>query len=135
MREIYIPIYGKTLIYVNNQKDYQKACEDYDLDGYGDDVRGATHFDNDQTFVVVVFDNSLNTLIHELGHVCVMLFEHIGFAIESGKEEPFCYLIGWIAEQLQDEFIKQPEKQNKNKKRDKNVHTSNSKRQHILRKT
>lgn len=42
----------------------------------------------------LVLAPSVSTLVHELSHVALCVFEHIGADPREGNGEPYCYLIG-----------------------------------------
>ena len=43
--------------------------------------------------------NRRATLVHEINHVALMVFEYIGTHPGSGNGEPFCYLVDHLLEQ------------------------------------
>jgi hypothetical protein len=40
----------------------------------------------------------INTICHEAGHVVLDIYDHMGQKICNCSSEPFCYLLGYIAE-------------------------------------
>lgn len=44
----------------------------------------------------LIWANSPVSLVHELGHVVLVLFEDIGADPKAGNGEPFCYLLGHL---------------------------------------
>lgn len=40
----------------------------------------------------------INTVCHEAGHAVLDIYAHMGQSIEYNSSEPFCYLLGYIAE-------------------------------------
>lgn len=69
---------------------YKKAAKikDDDLD-----CDGCTDGDGD-LILVGVFDNKIETLVHEMSHAVIEIFDHIGQPINKESEEAFSYLLG-----------------------------------------
>lgn len=48
----------------------------------------------------LIFANNKVTLVHELGHVILDVFDHIGADPRSGNGEAFCYLLDYAFGQV-----------------------------------
>lgn len=46
-----------------------------------------------------IFSDSLPTLIHEVNHFCLWVFDYIGMPINSSNSEAYCYYMDSILEQ------------------------------------
>lgn len=51
---------------------------------------------NERIYMLGVFDGTLQTAIHEMAHVAMMLLEDVGVKANEGMGEPFCYLLDSI---------------------------------------
>lgn len=49
--------------------------------------------------VIGVFDDKLTTVVHELGHVMLMVFDYVVMNVNFHTEEAFCYLNESLFEQ------------------------------------
>lgn len=56
---------------------------------------GVVHLaDDDKHVIVGMFEGvGMDTLVHELAHVCIYVFEQIGAKVEDATTEPFAYLL------------------------------------------
>lgn len=70
-----------------------------------DDNEATTYYDvvrkNNKNVGVVIFIRkgiNVNTIAHESGHAAFAMFRMINANIEFKNTEPYCYLLGWIAE-------------------------------------
>ena len=52
-------------------------------------------------YLVYVQRRRLPTLVHELTHVLLMTFDHIGADPKEGNGEPFCYMLSTLVEEAQ----------------------------------
>lgn len=50
-------------------------------------------------YLVYLKPGNLSTVVHEMAHVCLMLFDDIGTHPAAGKGEPFCYLLDRLFEE------------------------------------
>lgn len=83
-----------TDIVVFNKK-YEK------LKGYAPDINGCkgyTSFSGNRV-LIGIFTDSLNTLIHELNHFCLWVFDYIGMPVNSSNSEAYCYYYDYIFNQ------------------------------------
>ena len=106
--EFDIPIYGGRLYIFKTQEDFVNAeshlsgnppkIVDCCFDGH------ATHFTHSttgqSTYMIGWYSDKISTLIHELGHICVFVFKHSGMEIGDSDGEAFCYLQGWLFDQI-----------------------------------
>lgn len=85
------PYSRKIRIHVTKSS-YKKATktkDDLDCDGCTDDSADLIQ--------VGIFDNKIETLVHELSHAVIEIFDHIGQPINKDSEEAFAYLLGNLA--------------------------------------
>lgn len=61
------------------------------LDGAGGMT---TYYENGWQQVVGIFNRDKETLVHELSHAVINLFNGVGMPINQDTSEAFCYLIG-----------------------------------------
>lgn len=47
-----------------------------------------------------IFSEPLPTLIHEVNHFCLWVFDYIGMPVNSGNSEAYCYYMDSILEQV-----------------------------------
>lgn len=83
-----------TDIVVFNKK-YEK------LKGYAPDINGCkgyTSFSGNMV-LIGVFTDSLHTLVHELNHFCLWVFDYIGMPVNSSNSEAYCYYYDYIFNQ------------------------------------
>lgn len=83
-----------TDIVVFNKK-YEK------LKGYAPDINGCkgyTSFSGNRV-LIGVFTDSLHTLVHELNHFCLWVFDYIGMPVNSSNSEAYCYYYDYIFNQ------------------------------------
>lgn len=50
--------------------------------------------------VMVILDPTPNTIAHECAHVALILMEKLGMRATYDDQEPFAYIMGYIAEQV-----------------------------------
>ncbi|HBT0444716.1 TPA: hypothetical protein MA058_003370 [Klebsiella pneumoniae] len=60
---------------------------------------GCVSTDGQGKIILGVFDKSDSTLIHELSHVMVHIFEYIGMPINSDTTEAYAYLMASLYDQ------------------------------------
>lgn len=53
-------------------------------------------------FIIGVFDGKISTLVHEISHAIISLFEYIEIPINDACSEAFTYLLGHLIEKSQD---------------------------------
>lgn len=48
---------------------------------------------NERVYLLGVFDSTLQTAVHEMAHVAMLLLEDVGVQANDGNGEPYCYLL------------------------------------------
>ena len=66
-----------------------------DLDG----CKGYTSYSGNRV-LIGIFREPLHTLIHELNHFCLWVFDYIGMPVNSSNSEAYCYYMDSILEQV-----------------------------------
>ena len=61
--------------------------------------------EHQSVFMYFYAEPTINTIAHESVHAATCVYEIIETEIGEGKNEPFAYLVGWFAEEV-DRFIK-----------------------------
>lgn len=92
-----IPFYNFTVYLVTDVNQYNKLNKKlgYSRKLISGEYNGLCNFyDDSSTFIISVFDNDLGTLVHELAHLMIYLYEFIGSKINEETTEPFAYQIG-----------------------------------------
>lgn len=84
--------YGRPL---DNEKESFEACTDCF-------IRGGIL--NVQIFIKP--NASVKTVVHECAYAVNMIFEHTGVELSTSNDEPFCYMLGWVVEQVEDSLNK-----------------------------
>lgn len=78
-------------------------CKKYKkLKGYEPDVdgcKGYTAYSGNKV-LMGIFSDHLPTLIHEVNHFCLWVFDYIGMPINSSNSEAYCYYMDSILEQV-----------------------------------
>lgn len=72
------------------------------MDKYADAEVSEVHDDvNNLGGVLIRFENiqaiSAGNITHESNHAAIAIFDYVGAKFEYSNQEPFCYLVGWIA--------------------------------------
>ena len=100
MKRIKIVPYGCVLHVTDDFNDFAKhyhRLSDYTAE---EGSAGLT-FDNvDGNYYVGIFRNDLNTLVHELAHVCLMVAGRGQLGDIIKEQEQFCYLIGYLTSEV-----------------------------------
>lgn len=52
------------------------------------------------TFLVGVFDGTIKTLAHEMGHTAIDIMQHAGVKDFINDQEQFCYLLGHLISEV-----------------------------------
>ena len=99
---IHIPIYERTIL-VTITKKVDKAVmlmdKDHEKDGEGaealviEDYKGYIN-------LIIHPKAKINTICHESFHITTGVLEAAGMELNSGSEEAYTYLIGWVAEKI-----------------------------------
>lgn len=108
----HIPLYGGTVYFCTDREEFTQVynhmtatkCEDYTEGSLGIVSTPRGH-NGEAAYVVGVFDGSLNTYVHELGHLAIDVLERAGCPITNEASEAFCYLIGHLAGEFQSAFV------------------------------
>lgn len=66
-----------------------------DLDG----CKGYTTYSGNKV-LMGIFSDPLPTLIHEVNHFCLWVFDYIGMPVNSSNSEAYCYYMDSILEQV-----------------------------------
>lgn len=72
------------------------------LKGYEPDIDGCKGFTtySGNKVLMGIFSDPLPTLIHEVNHFCLWVFDYIGMPINSSNSEAYCYYMDSILEQV-----------------------------------
>ena len=70
-----------------------------DLEG----CKGYTTYSGNKV-IMGIFSEPLPTLIHEVNHFCLWVFDYIGMPINSSNSEAYCYYMDSILEQALKDF-------------------------------
>ena len=90
----------KIWIYIGNEK---ITMFDEDVEELENDEDAATYNvqTNGSVGILIVFKNkeimTTRAIAHESTHAAIHIFDYIGAEITAAAEEPFAYLLGWIA--------------------------------------
>ena len=72
------------------------------LKGYEPDIescKGFTTYSGNKV-LMGIFSEPLPTLIHEVNHFCLWVFDYIGMPVNSSNSEAYCYYMDSILEQV-----------------------------------
>lgn len=99
-----VPIYGGIVKvydlreeFVKDYKVYVKEKDEPDDDFTNADGATAiseTDPDGYPVYLVGIFEDDVDTLVHECAHLTIHIVERAGFEITNDTSEPFCYLLG-----------------------------------------
>lgn len=72
------------------------------LKGYEPDIEGCKGYTtySGNKVLMGIFSEPLPTLIHEVNHFCLWVFDCIGMPVNSGNSEAYCYYMDSILEQV-----------------------------------
>lgn len=72
------------------------------LKGYEPDIEGCKGYTtySGNKVLMGIFSEPLPTLIHEVNHFCLWVFDYIGMPVNSGNSEAYCYYMDSILEQV-----------------------------------
>lgn len=106
--------YNKFLYVCTSEKEVNQACK---LSEINSKVKEKTCngicIQGKFGYVIGVFDGSIETLGHEIGHLMIFLFEDIKTSINTETSEPFCYLQGKLMQKCYDLIFKKEENESK----------------------
>lgn len=71
------------------------------LKGYEPDLEGCKGYTaySGNKVIMGIFSDPLPTLIHEVNHFCLWVFDYIGMPVNSSNSEAYCYYMDSILEQ------------------------------------
>lgn len=110
--ELDIPIYSNKIILTTDPNEFEQLQSkhgcielEYPIDHY----RGLTqhYYNNEPSLVLLVgvFDRSIRTLVHELGHAALQICEDKGFNPHDGNGEPFLYLLDYLVDYFEKKVV------------------------------
>lgn len=94
-----VPIYGGRVMLCIKRDAYDRAHTSLEASPYKHtkDVRGVTsrHVDGDNkaVYLIGVFEDTQQTLVHELAHATFYILSHAGVPVTPKNDEAFAYLI------------------------------------------
>lgn len=92
--------YPVQLEVVFDRDTFIKKCRK--LKGYEPDIEGCKGYTtySGNKVLMGIFSEPLPTLIHEVNHFCLWVFDYIGMPINSSNSEAYCYYMDSILEQV-----------------------------------
>ncbi|AHN83346.2 hypothetical protein EpBp4_0002 [Escherichia phage Bp4] len=77
------------------------------LKGYEPDLEGCKGYTtySGNRVLIGIFKEPLHTLIHELNHFCLWVFDYIGMPINSTNSEAYCYYYDYILSQIPSSYL------------------------------
>lgn len=110
-----VPLYGGSVYCFKTREHFEEATKYLDVDLQHEGKAGTCAYlesDKDSSlYLIGVFDGELGTLVHELAHIAIMIVQRAGFNSEKGNGEPYCYLLGYLFEILEEWVKSEPPKQ------------------------
>jgi hypothetical protein len=98
-----VPLFGGEVVVCRSRSEWAYAMRHYRQDDDSEKFAGGRAMSlvdvetRERTYLIGVFDGSIGTLAHELGHVCFYIVDSVGVKIEDGgTNETFCYLLGHL---------------------------------------
>ncbi len=72
------------------------------LKGHEPDIEGCKGFTSysGNKVLMGIFSEPLPTLIHEVNHFCLWVFDYIGMPVNSSNSEAYCYYMDSILDQV-----------------------------------
>jgi hypothetical protein len=104
--EIRLIPYRHTLFFVDSPKKMARCCPH--VGEIPSDCAGMTiacTCGGGAVFIVGVFNKRLDTLVHELAHAVMLLFQHIGMNPADSGGEAFAYMQQYLYERLGPEVV------------------------------
>lgn len=104
-KRVKIPIYERTLVIIITDEVDDTLADEGHVDG---DPAEASVIVNDDGDIVVIIrpDANTNTICHEAFHVTYEVLKSAGMKLGGKSEEAYAYLIGFVAEKIENEIIK-----------------------------
>lgn len=96
MKKIKVAPYGCILHVTDNFADWAKTYKRLSGVKHEEGDQGLTFDNQDGNYYVGVFSGGLNTLVHELAHVCLGISDRVSLGDITKEQEQFCYLIGYL---------------------------------------
>ena len=106
--KIPVHLYGGVILFVRDRKAFEKAYKwlhdtDYPEnteDGAGLTCREPIHKDGKIYYLSGVFDQQLDTVVHESGHLATIVMKRAGIHPHDDDGESFCYLLEFVYNQF-----------------------------------
>lgn len=104
----YIPIYEMPYVLITNKDQFNKRY----ADSLGIDISNTSGLSARIIFeikdkeegvpgiLMCLFDISPNTITHECCHAALDIMDYIGETNILDSQEPFCYLVGWLVDEM-----------------------------------
>lgn len=102
-----VPIYPFEVFLTFSRDDYaeflrsQKHFSENDIVYTLENSRGLVtiiEHEEENVFLVGVFDSKVSTVCHEITHVCMIVFENFGINPSDSSGEAFCYLQSYLVD-------------------------------------
>lgn len=104
-----IPIYDRGLIIIItkdvNSALFDVAPEEYDEDESESEAT-VVNDKKGRMNLIIVPDANINTICHESFHIALTTLEDAGMELTHSSEEAYAYLVGWVAEEIQNILTK-----------------------------
>lgn len=116
--KIPVHLYGGTLLFAKTRKDFEKAYKwlhgseypDNSEDGAGLTVREPLFKDGAVYYLSSVFDQDIETVVHEAGHVATLIMKRSGINSHDDDGESFCFLLEYVFREMHKKVFEQPKK-------------------------
>lgn len=100
-----VPIYGGTVLVCCTREEWSSLAVVYDSDPETDGCKGlAIQYltpEEGRVYAIGVFDNAVDTLVHELDHTTFNILGDVGVLLEDGgANESHTYLLGWLVREV-----------------------------------
>lgn len=99
MKRIKIVPYGCVLHITNSFLEWNKRHKKLTGRDFEEGSAGLTLDARNGNYYVGVFDNTIGTLAHELGHVCLDVSRRVSLGDIAEEQEQFCYLLGYLTDE------------------------------------
>lgn len=99
--KVTIPLYLKSF-YVATDIDQAESLTGDDYKNQQDEsLAFVQEFETDPPLMVLI-DKSPNSVAHECGHMAIIMCHMLGIDVTYNNQEPFCYILGYISEAVND---------------------------------
>lgn len=100
-----VQVWPARVIFTVHRKEWAKHYQEYSgepLSSAYAGSKGLSWNNGSGVFLVGVFDGSIETLVHEMGHTTMDILNHahVGDFTHDTAQEQFCYLIGWLVQRV-----------------------------------